>query len=466
MLVLLFCGVLGGCGGQNDAGEGERRLEIWTLALSPYFDDYITGLVEGFEAAHPGVEVDWVDVPFDALNRKLVAAAAAGRAPDVINLSDRDFARVAALGGLAGIDEYVGPEVTDAYLPGAMAVLEMNGRLRALPWYLTTSVRLTNRERLAAGGMSPEDLPDEWAGLREAARTYHAATGAFLFSLPLGESSELPTMLLAEGILPFAESGGRLMSDLTRPEVVDAVRQWVELYRDGVLPRSAATRDHSAVVELFQNGQIAVAQTGANMLRRIKDASPEVFAQTTVQPPITGRLGRSHIAVMVLGVSSASEHPQLAAELAAWMTSPDHQTQLARQSGVLPSTSASLRDDFFKPTAPPSAEAGAEIDEAERLIAYARSLSAGALPEAVAFTPALETWPDLRRAFNEGIKAALLDGADVEATLGQIDAEWDRILRSARPAGMESLPRPERYSSSASSADPAWQGVHVAGAQP
>lgn len=54
MLVLLFCGVLGGCGGQNDAGEGERRLEIWTLALSPYFDDYITGLVEGFEAASGG----------------------------------------------------------------------------------------------------------------------------------------------------------------------------------------------------------------------------------------------------------------------------------------------------------------------------------------------------------------------------------------------------------------------------
>ena len=462
LVLLAFLAVcVAGCDRQTPPA---KKLELWTLALSPYFDDYVTDLVAGFEAEHPGVEVVWVDVPFGALNRKLVAASAAGRGPDVVNLSDRDFARVAALGGLAGIDRHLDASVTDDYLEGAKAVLRINGQLRALPWYLTTSVRLVNRQMLGAGGLSaqgeagPAVLAEDWAGLQEQARAYHRATGKFLLSLPLGDGSELPTMLLADGVVPFREVDGRLVADLTRPEVVARVGDWVRLYREGALPRSAATRDHTAVIELYQNGQIAVAQTGANMLRRVRDASPGVFGQTAVLPPITGSLGRSHIAVMVVGVSSASEHPALAAELAGWVTSPEHQTQLAKQSGVLPSTPASLGDAYFAPPPAASEGGGVEVDrengegqalpgdtgerEAERLLAQARWLSAEALPDAVAFTPAIEAWPDLRRAFDEGIKAALLDGADVEATLAQINDDWDRVLRAARPATMESLPRP------------------------
>lgn len=424
-----------GCSEKSE--EPQARLELWTLALRPAFTDYMTDLCDRFEEKHPGVEVVWVDVPFNAINRKLVAAVAAGRGPDVVNLSDRDFARVAALGGLAGIDDLLSARDMERYLPGAKRVLVMDGQTRALPWYLTTSVRLCNAALLEDAGLSVEGMADRWGGLQTQARTYHANTGGFLFSVPLGESSELPTMMLADGVVPFRETEDGLRADLTKPEVVAMVASWVGLYRDGILPRSAATRDHSAITELYQNGQLAVAQTGANMLRRVRDANPEVFADTRVQPAITGRLGRSHVAVMVLGVSSKSEHPELAAELAAWVTSPDNQTELARQSGVLPSTPDSLEDDFF--TAPENAELG----NADGMIAYARSISAGALPDAVAFTPAMAAWPDLRRSFGEGIKRALLDGAGVEATLGEIEDEWNAILAAALPATIEVLPTPE-----------------------
>lgn len=426
-----------GCSDKSE--EPVVRLELWTLALRPTFTDYMTDLCEGFEAEHPGVEVVWVDVPFNAINRKLVAAVAAGRGPDVVNLSDRDFARVAALGGLAGIDGLLSTEQMEQYLPGAKRVLVMDGQTRALPWYLTTSVRLCNEALLEDAGMSAAGLADRWDDLQTQARAYHADTGGFLFSVPLGESSELPTMMLADGIVPFRETQDGLRADLTKPEVAAMVSSWVALYRDGILPRSAATRDHSAITELYQNGQLAVAQTGANMLRRVRDANPEVFADTAVQPAITGSLGRSHVAVMVLGVSSKSKHPKLAAELAAWVTSPGNQTELARQSGVLPSTPESLTDAFF---APPAPEALSE-ENAEAMIAYARSISAGALPDAVAFTPAMAAWPDLRRSFGEGIKGALLDGAEVEATLQDIEDEWDAILAAALPATWEVLPTPE-----------------------
>lgn len=415
----------------------------------------MTEICEGFEAQHPGVDVVWVDVPFNAINRKLVAAVAAGRGPDVVNLSDRDFARVAALEGLMGIDDLLSNEQMDKFLPGARRVLVVDGQTRALPWYLTTSVRLCNESLLKDAGMSAEGLADRWSELQAQARAYHAETGRFLFSVPLGESSELPTMMLADGVVPFRETGHGLRADLSKPEVVEMVASWVALYREGVMPRSAATRDHSAIIELYQNGQLAVTQTGANMLRRVRDANPEVFAHTTVQPAITGGLGRSHVAVMVLGVSSKSKHPKLAAELAAWVASPENQTEMARQSGVLPSTPASLSDAFFSPPET------SELNSADGMIAFARSISAGALPDAVAFTPAMAAWPDLRRSFGEGIKRALLDGAEVEATLGEIEDEWNAILAAALPATWEVLPTPEALPRSGARRVPAGMGAGV-----
>ena len=425
--------LLGGC---NDRSPDAKRLEVWTLALSPYFDDYLTGVFDAFEAEHPGIDVVWVDVPFDAINRKLVAAAAAGRAPDVVNLSDRDFARVAALSGLADLGPLLADGVVDRYLAGAVRGLRLDGGLRALPWYLTTQVRMGNAAALAAGGLTPATLADDWTGLREQARAYHDKTGGFLFSVPLGETSELPMMLLSEGIRPFTESADGLVANLTSPAVRGYVAAWVDLYREGALPRAAATRDHTHLVEGYQKGEIALIQTGSNMLGRIRDAAPEVYAETAVRTGVTGALHRSHIAAMVVGVSSRSAHPEEAAELAAFLTSPENQTGLSRQSGVLPSTPASLDDPYF------AFPEGAS-DDPEAKLTEARATSAASLRTAVAFTPAMEAWPELRRAFNEGIKRALLDGEAVDETLAAIEAEWNRILAAARPVGVDALPPDE-----------------------
>jgi len=424
-----LAGLPAGCGRADaEREDAPIRLELWTLALRPTFTDYMQDLCDAFEAEHPGVEVVWVDVPYNAINRKLVAAAASGQAPDVVNLADRDFARFASLGALIDLQPHLPAEALADYLPGVMHALRLGDQQLALPWYLTTSVRLCNTPMLAEGGLDPDTLADGWSALRDQARAYHQETG---------ESSQLPGMLLADGVAPFAERDGRLVADLTKPAVVERVRAWVGLYRDGVLPRAAATRGHEHLVELYQSGELAVVQTGPNMLRRIGDASPEVFAATAVRPPITGRLGRAHVAVMVVAVTRQSAHPDLAAALARAVTGAANQSRLARMATVMPSTRASLDDPYFAG----AAEAGADDGEARR-IAEARAMAARSLREAVAFTPALETWPDLRRSFDEQIKAALLEGRDVAATLAEIERQWDAILRAARPATLDAVPQP------------------------
>lgn len=418
------------------AGGDRITLELWTLALDP-FEGYILGLIEGFEAQHPGVEVVWVDVPYTALDRKLIAAAAAGRAPDVVNFSDMTFARFASLGATADLTPHLAFDPEEVYLPDVLSIGRINDQLLALPWYLTTQSLIINEPLLASMGLAPDDLPTSIEGLRETARGAHARTGRFLFSLPMGEESNLLWMMLAAGVVPFEENAdGRLVAAVDSPEVRAFLEPWMALYADGALPREAATTGHAHLIDLYKSRRIACMNAAPNFMKRIRDEAPSVFAESVIRPPATEVLGRAHVAVMLVSVTTQSEHPELAAALAAHITSPAAQLEFCRIVDILPSTSATLDDPFFNPDLP------ADPSEGDLLL-RARAISADSLRSAVAFTPALETWPDLRRSFEDRIKRVMLDGEPLEEALAAIQRDWSQILAAAAPASLSAVPRPE-----------------------
>lgn len=434
-----------GCARDND----DETIEFWTLALSPVFDDYVTSRIRLYESEHPGATVRWVDVPFDALDRKLIAAAAAGRAPDVVNFSDMTFARFAALGALVDLSPHLDEPTIGRYLPGARSIAEIDDGLLALPWYLTTQTLIINQPLLAAGGLDPEDLGTTWGELRARAQRFRRETGEYLFSAPLGRESILLQTMLSEGVVPFDTSDGRLVAAFDTEPVRDFLDEWVALFRADALPRESATGGFAHIIRLYQSRDIAVMNTSPNFLGRIRDEAPGVFKETAVRPAVTGALGRTHIATMVVGVTTQSDDPAEAARFAAWMTSPANQLAFCRLVNILPSTPASLEDPYFAP--PPALPDAADDDaRAIHLLAESRALAAASLVTAEAFTPALAAWPDLRRAFEDRFTSLLLDESDsVERACADIQSAWSSILAAAAPASMKAVPRPGPVSTEA-----------------
>ena len=430
----------------SDRGHDEITLELWTLSLRPTFTEYMEGVIRSFEEQHPGVRVIWVDVPFSAVERKLISAAAADRAPDVINLSDLMFARFAGAGAFLELNAVLETSPEERYHPGALAVGRLGDGLYALPWYLTTQSRIINSGLLRDRATDPDTIASDWPTLREQAAEYHRRTGGILFTQPLGQDSQLPVMMLADGIIPFRQDAdGRLRANLTSPEIRDWIGSWVELYRSGAMPRQAATNGFEHLIEVYQEERVAVLNTGANFLGRVKGASPRVYDRTEVSEPIVGSLGRAHIAVMPLCVSARSRHPELAAKLAWFLTSPENQLAFCRLAPILPSTPDSLQDPFF------SGPTREEIDQGIEKIGVARAIVADTLTHGVAFTPAMECWPTLRRSFNEHIKRALLTDTPLDRVLADIERDWNRILdetdqarrrAGSPPLSIDSVPRP------------------------
>ncbi len=394
---------------------GERvRLELWTWALRPTFEDFMGRLVADFEARRPGVEVIWVDVPGDAMQRKMFAAGAAGGLPDVINFSDQHFAQFASLGALRPLDDGLPGEPQGRFVPGALAACRVDGELFGLPWYLSTPVQMVNVGLLTEGGLEPDDLGATWRDLAALAGPFREATGRHLFTLRLASQSELPGLMLADGLRPVVphENGG-YQSNLTDPTIVAFVSDWVELYRQGDLPRSAVG-GFEVMKQAYQDGQVAV--INANAVKAVGDNAPRIIDQTVLRPGVVGGRGSSGIAVMAVAVTATTEHPELAAELAWHVTSPRWQTELALLASRLPATVESLEDPRFT----------AEGD----LLQQATTISAKQLPDAEVHAVLIGPWPDLRGVFEEGMRSMLIDGADVEATLAAVGVEWDRILRA------------------------------------
>ena len=423
---------LAGCVGSS--ASGPTRIEFWTLSLKP-FESYIRSMLAGFEAANPGVEVEWVDVPFDAIERKLVAATAAGRSPDVVNMSDLTFARFASLGAFADHDPLLLEPAEHTYIGGALSVCRIDGALRALPWYLTTQSVLANRDVLGRAGLEPDDVPTRWGELLDLAERVRLDDDVFLFSHPLGRESQLPAMMLADGIPLFREdASGRLEATLSSPRAAGMLSRWVEAFRMGLVPRESATKGHAHLIEGYQSGRLGLINTGPNFLGRIRDVAPSVFDATAVRPAVTGSLGRAHVSVMVLGVMSRSRQPRLAAALASHMTSAASQLEFCRIVNILPSTPSSLADPLFDP--PTSTE------DAASKIALARSSAAAALPEAVAFTPALAAWPDMRKVFEDQITRVLLGTRELEPALAEVQGRWNQLLLATGGGPLDAIPTP------------------------
>ncbi|MEL7483997.1 MAG: extracellular solute-binding protein [Planctomycetota bacterium] len=419
-------------------GSGDAsRLEFWTLSLKP-FEDYIRRMLASFESANPGVTVEWVDVPFDAIERKLVAATAAGQSPDVVNMSDLTFARFASLGAFADHDPLLASPAEETYIPGALSVCRIDGALRALPWYLTTQSVLANESILRIAELDARQLPTRWNDLLDLAERVRLESGTFLFSHPLGRESQLPAMLLADGIELFRlDESGKLRATLATPEVSAMLSRWIRAFEAGLVPRESATKGHAHLIEGYQSGRLGLINTGPNFLGRIRDVAPSVFDATAVRPAVTGALGRPHISVMVLGVMARSRKQELAARLASHMTSAEAQLEFCRVVNILPSTPTSLADPLFDP---PS-----RTDDAESKIALARSSAAEALPNAVAFTPAVAAWPDMRKVFEDRITRVLLGTSDLEDTLVDIESNWNQLLVATGGGHLDAIPRPQPF---------------------
>lgn len=391
---------------------GTATVELWTMQLKPTFETFINGLLTEWKTAHPGVTVNWVDLPANEIENKTLTAAASGKAPDLVNLNPAFANKLANAEALMALD--LPSQFKGQYYPAAWEANTVNGHVVGIPWYLSTSVSFYNQEVWKAAGLKVGDWPRTYRELGEASRTIKSKTKALGFIPNFGDRGKFMEILAQEGV-PLLSADGK-HAGFNTAEGASTLKFWVDLFKDGIIPRESVTQGHREAIDRFQAGQTAVFPAGPQFLNIIKQNSPKLYAQLAVGPQITGASGKMGVGVMNLVIPKASKQQELALDLAKHLTSGPSQLAFAKQVPILPSIKSALDDPFFKaaPDAP--------------LETRARALAAEQLKDAKLLVPPMPRQSELAKSLDDALQRAALGQQTPEQALEQAAKEWDQLL--------------------------------------
>jgi len=382
------------------------------MQLQPQFTDYFKNLISTFEAENPGIKVSWVDIPWSAMESKILTAVSAKTAPDVVNLNPDFASQLATRNAWLDVDAKVPADVRSTYLPNIWKANTLNGKSFGIPWYLTTRVTIYNTQLLKQAGISKP--PATYAQLAQMARQLKEKTGKYaLFTTFVPEDS-------AEVLESFVQMGVTLVdaqgkAAFNTPVGKAAFQYWVDLYKDGLLPREVLTQGHRHAIELYQAGETAMLASGSEFLQTIATNAPAIAKVSATAPQITGETGKKNVAVMNLIVPRDTEQPEAALKFALFVTNNENQLAFAKAAEVLPSTVQALSNSYFK-TLPANASS---VDKA-------RIVSASQLKQAEVLIPAMKNLNVLQKTIYENLQAAMLDEKTVEQAITDAAQEWNQ----------------------------------------
>ncbi|WBQ06077.1 ABC transporter substrate-binding protein [Kribbella sp. CA-293567] len=412
-LLLSSCGLGGGSttGEVEVGGEVKGTIRFQTMQLSPTFDKYLSGVVDAFEAAHPGTTVEWTDIPADAAARKTSADAIAGTLPDVLDL---DIATLAPLGrkGLVVDMAKSASDLRGGYVASAWDSFALGDTgAAALPWYLNTPVLISNQAVLRKAGLLGSPEPTGYDDLL--ARSAQIAKSAGVAGFQPTGSSFSSYLLTVGAPLVDADSTKAVVNT---PEAVAFVQKLAELYKTGGIPRDSITAKDRSEIETFSEGKTAYLESGGSRLKIIKENSPATFAEVAVGKPLGDATKRTWLVAHGLAVPKSSGNLPTALAFAKFLTSAENQLALAKQSSVFPSTTSSLQDPFFA------------IGDGD-LTATARRIAAASLRDGKTIVQPPAADSEYAAALWSAVQPAILGKSSPAEALADAEAKLTKILQ-------------------------------------
>ncbi len=248
-LVLTACG-----NGGADTPSGEA-LTVDSLSILDYYNNEPDkGIVQtGLDkcATQLNVKVTRETVPGADLISKVLQQASSKTLPDVLMIDNPEVQQIAATGALAPLNDY--GVSSEGIAQGVLDASTYEGKLYGLQPVTNTIAIFYNTELLKKAGVTP---PTTWDELRTAAKKL--TTGKqYGFAFNANATYEGSWQFLP----PMWTNGGD-ETDLTSPQVAEALQLWVDLVNDGSASKSVINWTQADVNDQFMAGKAAMMLNG------------------------------------------------------------------------------------------------------------------------------------------------------------------------------------------------------------
>ncbi len=314
------------------------KLTFWTLALQPTFTDFINGLLDKYKAENTNVTIVWQDLPYDAIQQKVLTSTAADNSPDVVNIWSQLALTLAGKGALLDLEKVATPEQKDIYAESMYESARLGEGVYAFPWYSTPNITSYNTELFKKAGF--EKPPQTYDEELDMAKAFKQKTGAFIDT-----PSSMYHMFCYYNI-PLV-SADKKKAAFNTPEAVALVAKLQKAGLEGAIPTSKWD-DWDNMRQLFANNKVAMIVAGPQTVTRIKTESPTAYQKMAVSTPVLGPSGKSGAAIMNLVVPAKSKNPTEAVKFANFISNDENQLAFCKIVSIFPTTKKAAADPFFK----------------------------------------------------------------------------------------------------------------------
>ncbi|MFD8666199.1 ABC transporter substrate-binding protein [Streptomyces microflavus] len=339
--------LLTGCSATDDGrdADGTIRLRFQSLAWQKESVDANKQLVKEWNAAHPGVQVDYVQGSWDNVHDQLLTSFEGGEAPDIIHDASDDLADFAYGGYLADLRTLL-PDRLKADIPEqSWRTTTFDGGTYGVPFLQEPRVLIANSRILKASGVripTPEQ-PWSWAEFR---KVTEELTGKERYGVawPLKEpvSVTLNLGLSGGGQLFHREPDGKAELRFEEGDKVVTGTIHDQVNTDRSAARAALGMGGSDALPGFFGGRYAMLPLGFAYRQQIVEQAPEGF-EWTVLPAPAGSAGPTQgVSPQTLSVAEDSPHKKEAVAFIDFLLRPPNMVRLARGDWMLPTGTTAL----------------------------------------------------------------------------------------------------------------------------
>ncbi|MBB3128428.1 putative chitobiose transport system substrate-binding protein [Paenibacillus rhizosphaerae] len=428
ILVCALCFALAACGGNSsnsqsagngnengsgqpaNSGETEKKdpvtIEFWTLSLQPTFTNYVNGVIKDFETQYPYITVKWVDLPYDAMQQKLVAQIAGSKAPDVVNVWTTLLLGMAGKDALVDLRKEATPEQLSIYQESLNKSNEFGGGLYGFPWYVTPPISTYNTELFKKAGL--DHPPVDYTEMFEMAKVMKEKTGAYLYF-----PNEMCQVLYSNGIQLLNED--KTAAAFNTPETLKLLTELQNGVKEGWMPRTD-WNNWDNMIKLYAQDKLALISLGAQTVTRIQNEAPGSIKKTAVAPPLLGTAGIAQGALQSLAIPKASKHHEEAILFANFLTNDKNQLAFDKLAAIMPTTNEAAKDSFF-------------TSDTETLEGRARAEAAKATAVSFDLGLGVEKESDVVSTINGMFESIMQANKDPQKVLDETEAKVNELLK-------------------------------------
>lgn len=350
-LVLLLLGLmLASCGTQTSEPVA---ITMVAGAVGKEFE-VLEDQVAQFEAQHPDIQVQLIDLPESANDRHAAYIHHLEQHDPTIDIYMIDVTwtpEFGASGWTIPLDDYIASHDIDLddFLNGSVQSNIWDGQMVSMPWFTDAGLLYYRQDLLDKYGFQP---PQTWADLKEIAETIVA-----------GEQTSTPEMagfvfqgreyeglvtnyleyLWSHGAAVLAENGNQVI--LNSPQAVEALETFVNM--NEIAPPGITSFQEADALNYFQSGHAVFMRNWPFAWAVLNDNHCVVKDKIALAPLPQAKPGYGSFSTLggwQLGISAYSQHPDEAFELIAFLTSLEQQNYKAIHAGQAPTRRAAYQD--------------------------------------------------------------------------------------------------------------------------